>query len=231
MKYCLHANPLTKNGDFMAVPQDIENYGIEEVITQITGPGSILKKTECRAVIYAFLDKVAENAEKGIGLLSPYLVLTPGLSGVFEDEQDKFDESRHSREVHINPGSILRKSIEKMEVEKVPVQKRRPVITQVFDIKSGEENHVITPGHMIEIMGSNLKVGNNEDKNQGIFLVDTANGKAIKAIHIHYNVPGKLSVVLPETLAKGTYQLIVKTIYNNCKTLKQGTLESPLEVK
>ena len=65
MKYSLHTNPLTKNSDYMVVPQDIENYGIEEVIIQITGPGSILKKTECRGVIYAFLEKVAENAEKG----------------------------------------------------------------------------------------------------------------------------------------------------------------------
>lgn len=231
VKYSLHNNPLTENGDYVAIPQEVENFSIEDVINQITGPGSILKKTECRAVIYAFLDQVADNAGKGIGMVSPYLMITPGLSGVFLNDQDSFDGSRHSRELHINPGTLLRKSIENMEFEKIPFKEKRPVIVRAMDDKTNVINHTITPGHLLVINGEQLKVTDTEDKNQGVLLIDSASGKATRITHLKTNNPKTIEAYVPDAQPGGTYQLVIKTIYPNCKTLKEGKLDQPLTIK
>ena len=55
LKYALYRNHLTEGeNDFSAIPLSLTNKKIEDIIAQITKPGSILKQTECVAVIHDF---------------------------------------------------------------------------------------------------------------------------------------------------------------------------------
>ena len=62
MKYALYRNHLTEGeNDFSAIPLSQINKKIEDVIVQITKPGSILKQTECVVVIHGFFRAISEN--------------------------------------------------------------------------------------------------------------------------------------------------------------------------
>ena len=66
LKYALYPSTITKGeDDHLAIPQGRINSNIEEIIHQITGPGSILKETECVAVIHDFFNVISGNLKEG----------------------------------------------------------------------------------------------------------------------------------------------------------------------
>ena len=69
-------------------------FYINEVVKQITSEGSILKITECNALINAFLGKIGTNLSEGIFFLSDYFSVVTEISGVFTEKIDKFDVNR-----------------------------------------------------------------------------------------------------------------------------------------
>ncbi len=89
LKYSLYDNPITPDPtDFMAVVQDSEKVTVEELIKEVTVPGSILKETECVAVFHAILKALGKKLHEGKGFTSEYLVLDHSIKGVFTSEDD-----------------------------------------------------------------------------------------------------------------------------------------------
>lgn len=68
LNYALYRNPLTEGeDDYTAIAQSLLNKNIKDIIHQITKPRSILKETECVAVIHDFFKAIAENLGEGYG--------------------------------------------------------------------------------------------------------------------------------------------------------------------
>jgi len=85
LHYSLHVNHLTEGEhDYRAVAQPLENYKIEDIVRQITGRGSILKDTECIAVIHDFFRVIGENLVEGKGFTSEYFRIFPSIAGKFD---------------------------------------------------------------------------------------------------------------------------------------------------
>ena len=231
MEIVLIENQMTATpDDYMAIVQDAVSNGRDEIIKEITGPGSILKDTECNAVLSAYFNQLVENLEKGIGYRDEYITISPTVQGVFNSEDDRFDQVRHSIYPNISPGAILKEAVKKIKVTTVEGSERRPVIKELYDILSGTSNERITKGGVIELYGDFLKV-DTTDENQGIFLENPADGTEIKLDRIHNNFPKKLSVIVPADLAAGSYRLKVKASLPSTKSVRTGTLDATILVE
>jgi hypothetical protein len=230
LKYALYRNPLTQGeNDYMAVPQSLPNKRIEDIIEQITKPGSILKQTECVAVIHDFFRAITENLKEGYGFVSEYIRISPSITGVFDGLDDQFDQQRHQKQVIVNAAQLLKHAIEGLQLEKVQAIARIPEVKSLYDLKSQLINSTLSPGHMVELQGTRLKV-NLLQKDEGIFLVNSSDGAVLKIQQIHTNLPSKLSGMLPDGIPPGDYTLEVRVRMDGNKNLLVGALAAELTV-
>lgn len=219
-------NHLTKReNDYMAVVHNVVFKNLNDIIKQITVHGSIMKETECVAVINAYWDAIGENIENGIGFSSRQINITPRAGGVFGSSEDYFDEGRHWKDVTISAGVKLKKNINNMKVKIVRSLPNLPSVKSFFDIQTQTSNQKITPGHMADITGDMLKI---QGENAGVFFINKDSGHEFAVERIHGNLPKKLTIIIPEDLIPGFYKLEVRTHINRSKEIRTGTLEAIL---
>lgn len=230
LDYSLHDNVLTRDEtDFMAMIQNSQKCKIPDIVEDITVAGSILKETECVAVIHATFKALGKRLARGEGFQSEYLIIDHSISGVFTNEDDQFDPKRHAVNVNVRLASTLREMTSKIPVNKVKSTTPMPTLEQVYDHWTQTSNDVITPKSSVDIQGVNLKIGDAEDPQQGIFLADARNAE-VRIDRISLNKPKKIVFSVPENLKKGDYTLTVRTIMRGTKKLREGRLNQVLVV-
>lgn len=233
LKYSLVDNPLTDDpNDCRAQVQEYRRKRIEDIVTQLTVAGSILKDTECIAVINGFLKTLAHNLSEGVGFDSDYLTLTHSVAGVFADKNDRFDPNRHQVKLNLRTGEPMKTALQQVKVEKVDATLSVPEISAVYDWNSRTTNQQLTAGGSVDISGRWLKVTNPEDTTQGVFLVNTKKDEKIRITYLHQNTRKKLQLSLPSTLRSGQeYRVEVSTIINETQEVRTGMSNFVLTVQ
>ena len=230
-KYSLTRNHFKKNvKQYVAKPQDIHFLSLDDVIKQMVGRGSILKRTECYAVLEAFFHCVAENLTEGKGLKSEYLQITPGIQGVFNDEADEFDSKRHQIVLNVVAGKHLDKAVTKVKPKKISARPPyRPEIKEVYDIETETVNDQLSPGNVVEITGDKLNINPDKD-DEGVFLIHNETTEETRISKIRHNYPKKLTFKLPTNLHIGKYSLEIRKRPYRTKALRVGYFAHSLEV-
>ncbi len=216
--------------DFRAMVVNYSKKSVEEVVKQIAVPGSILKETECEAVIKKFFQVLAENLRQGVGFDSEFITITQHVSGVFTSEADAFDPTRHEVTLTVKTGQVFQQALNAVDIAKVDHVLPRPTIRQVFDTKS-RTSEKCTSGHLLDIQGNLLKVENETDPAQGVFLVSAQKEKEVRVAYIHHNGSKKLQVEVPEGLKSGEkYRLEIRSTVKGSKDIRIGMYEKVLTV-
>lgn len=233
LQHSLVDNPLTEDpDDCRAQVQAYKRKRVEDIVSQITIPGSILKETECVAVINAFFKAIATNLEAGVGFESDYLTLTQSIAGVFTDAKDRFDPSRHEVKLNLRIGDPLKEALRQVRVKKVTTSVALPELTQIHDWKSRSIDQLLTAGHSAQVTGNRLKIDNMDDPQQGVFLVNTKKEEEIRIPYLHQNTAKKLQLEWPDSLKSGnTYKLEVRTTIKGGQEVRTGVSTSVLQVK
>lgn len=225
LQISLEPNVLTERpDDYMAVVRNVVYRDFKAILKQLTLPGSILKETECVAVINAFWNAIEENLKEGIGYSSEHINITPAAGGVFDNIEENFNPSKHWKNVNITAGTEMHKSAQEMKINIITVAVPVPWLKTFFDIRSESTNQTITSEFMADITGYLLKIEGNDS---GVFFINTATGSQTAAPKIHVNESRKLTIVIPE-LDPGTYRVEVRTHVRNTKELRTGTLNALL---
>lgn len=208
--------------DRMAQVQNRQQLTTRDVVNQITVKGSILKSTECNAVINDVLEAISNNLRQGQGFTCDYFSLEPSVSGVFVNDKDRFDPARHQVELNLRLGKPMKEALSQVKVEVIPHNVPMPVIEQAYDRGSKTTNGQLTPGNTLEITGSRLKIEDETAAEQGVFLVNTQNAQEAKIDHLFTNVDKTVHVEVPKTLKKGVYRLEVRSAVNKGKEVRTG---------
>ena len=229
-QFSLHVNHLTEGeNDYRAVTQSLESYKIEQIIGQMTGRGSILKDTECEAVIHDFFRVIGENLARGIGFTSEYFRIFPTIAGKFDHKSDDFDPERHKKSINMSAGQYFKEITDAISVKKVNPNVSLPEIAEITDVVTQVSNTWIKPGHTLKITGETLKL-NADEKDEGVFFVHSKSGKEFKASVIDENIPSRLSVVVPKEIPDGDYIIKVRNRPRNVKELREGAFDGTLVV-
>ena len=154
------------------------------------------------------------------------------ISGVFDGANDSFDKKRHTVNLNITAGTLLRDAVTKVKCEKTEGVSTDPYITEVTDIVTGTANTTLTKGGVVQLVGARLKF-DAKDTAQGIFFVPET-GEAVRAAVIAENKPARLMAIIPADLAAGTYYIEVRSKHSGggkpLKAVKAGRFAKPLTV-
>jgi len=223
LRYGLIPNHLTDDpDDFMGKVTDSETVTEVELVNQMTGKGSTVTKAEALSVIEEYEYAVVEAVKNGNNVNTRLFKLTPSVSGVFTNQNDGFDASRHAVKLNLNAGSRLNEAVVDIELRKVEIISVQPVPQQFVDLKTKVINESFTPGQIASIRGSLLKF-DEEDNAQGIFFI-AADGTETRVDNMVKNKPSELLFFVPETITNGTFQVEVRTILPKQKTIRKGRL-------
>ena len=231
LKYCLRENLLTPApDDYMAQVTDVRSYTLDEIIDLMMDKGTTLTRADVAATLQVYGEVCSSLIKDGSAVNTPLMNTALSISGVFDGANDSFDKKRHTVNLNITAGTLLRDAVTKVKCEKTEGVSTDPYITEVADIVSGKVNEVLTKGGVVQLTGSRLKF-DAKDAAQGIFFVPET-GNPVRASVIAENKPARVMAIIPADLAAGTYYIEVRTKYANAtkqlKTLKVGRFAKPL---
>jgi len=232
LQYHLVENPMTEApDDCMAQVVNVRLYTNEELAELMLHRGTLLTKADILAALEVYREVILDVIAEGDGVKTSLFLITPGILGAFDGLTDSFDDVRHRTHVNINPGTDIRRVAGRIKTRKVHVDNPVPNIVEVIDVVSGSTNDRLTPGGVMQLRGSRLKLVETNSTN-GAYLL-TEGGGEVKLTVIVENKPGRLIILLPADLAAGTYTLEIRTTYSTnreCKTLKTGRFNRSLTV-
>ncbi|UTD08076.1 DUF4469 domain-containing protein [Treponema denticola] len=233
LKYCLRENLLTPApDDYMAQAADVRSYTLDEIIDLMMEKGTTLTRADVAATLQVYGEVVSAIIKDGSAVNTPLMNTSMSISGVFDGANDSFDKKRHTVNLNITAGTLLRDAVTKVKCEKTEGVSTDPYITEVTDIVTGTVNTTLTKGGVVQLVGSRLKF-DAKDTAQGIFFVPET-GEAVRAAVIAENKPARLMAIIPADLAAGTYYIEVRTKIlegnKSGKTLKTGRFNKALTV-
>ena len=225
LKYALRENLLTPDeNDYMAQAADVRSFSLDEIIDLMMQKGSTLTKADTKAALQVYGEVVSALINDGAAVNTPLMNTSLSISGVFNGATDTFDKKRHSVNLNLTAGPLLKDAAAKIKCEKTEAADTNPYITEVTDIVTGTVNTTLTKGGVVQLVGARLKF-DAKDAAQGIFFVPET-GEAVRAAVIAENKPARLMAIIPADLAAGSWYIEVRTKYANAtkqlKTLKAG---------
>lgn len=223
LRYGLVPNHLTDDpNDCMAVTTDNDTVNFEQIVERAIGKGSTVTKAEALSTVEEYEYAIVEAIKNGNNVITNLFKIFPSINGVFVDDEDGFDPARHSIKLNLNAGSRLKSIVDDIELKKVTITSPQPTIQRFTDLKNNVVNETFTPGQIVSIKGSYLKF-NEEDEQQGIFFIADDSSET-KVTNVVKNKPSELMFFVPESLVSGTFQVEVRTVFQNTKKLRVGRL-------
>ena len=231
LKYALRENLLTPDeNDYMAQTADVRSFSLDEIIDLMMEKGSTLTKADTKAALQVYGEVVSALIKDGAAVNTPLMNTSLSISGVFNGATDTFDKKRHSINLNLTAGPVLKEALSKIKCEKTEAVDTNPYITEVTDVVSGKVNEVLTAGGIVQLVGSRLKF-DQKDESQGIFFV-AETGEAVRATVIAENKPARLMAIIPADLPAGNRYIEVRTKYTvggkPLKKAKIGRFTKPL---
>ena len=233
LKYSLRENLLTPApDDYMAQAADVRSYTLDEIIDAMMDKGTTLTRADVAATLQVYGEVVSAIIKDGSAVNTPLFNTALSIAGVFNGANDAFDKKRHTVNLNITAGTLLRDAVTKVKCEKTEGASTDPYITEVTDIVSGSVNTTLTKGGVVQLVGARLKF-DAKDTTQGIFFVPET-GAPVRAAVIAENKPARVMAIIPADLKAGTYYVEVRTKFIDAskvsKTLKTGRFGKPLTV-
>ena len=228
LEYVLVDNKLTPDPDDCAArTQNVRNVQMDEIVTRMTGRGLTLTDTEVQSVFNEFQHLLVELLEEGCAVTTPFLKVSPSIVGVFRNEDDTFDPSRHAVRLNASLGSSIVIDQRKIKLQKEKLSLVQPEILSVKDYQTLQMNEVIKRGGTVEITGSDLKIYP-EDLEQGVFIGNQ--GNEVRVTTYMMNKPSILIFQVPQNVPGGEVYVRVKNKASKGTLLRVGTFGTSLTV-
>jgi len=231
VKYALQPNPTTPDpNDQSARVVTAGNLTLDDIATEIANRGTATSKALAKAILAASQEIMAEKIADGYAINTPLFTARPGISGVFTDPTDTFDDARHTKRAVLYNGPMLVTAMAAATVEKVLRPAPEPLLEAFINKVTGGVNATITPGGIGQITGGQLKFDPAVTA-AGIYFVPTGGGAAVKVptANLGGRTEGELIFTTP-ALAAGTYRLEVRRAYGAALTIRTGQLGMVLTV-
>jgi hypothetical protein len=228
IKYYLQPNPLTHNpAERKARIQTGEKHDLDSIIEIMLNAGTTVGKPDVLAVLSLFFSTVSHEVAEGNSVNLPLVRIRAGITGVFEDETDHFDQNRHRLKVNFSGGKLLNDAISDVKLHKIDKYAAGPMVIQFTDIQSGTINSSLTPGGIGQLNGSELKF-NRTSEHEGIFFIHS-NGEETKVQTLAHHTRNKLVFVVPPSLPPGNYTVEVRKQYGSANLfIRRGRLHKAL---
>jgi len=203
------------------------SVNINQVIKTMISQGSTVGAADILSVIHEFHTAIVSLLQMGNSITTPLANYKPGINGLFDDPDDRFDRARHKLKVNITPGMMVINALDQVPVEKIEPANQEPGITSFHDNLS-KTSETITPGGIGIIKGYRLSLDQN-NTDEGIWFHNGASSARVE--NIATNRPGELVFMNPTNLSKGKYHIEVRNRSKGAKELRTFLFKPELQVK
>ncbi|GHT67460.1 hypothetical protein FACS189452_05210 [Bacteroidia bacterium] len=222
LKAWLVKNNLTPDpSDFAGMVESFGSVGAEGLIDELVNEGMELKRETVLDVVTRYNRKCVDMALRGYNVNTGLVHLHATIKGVFHNKT--WNPEANTLHVSVSQGAELRKAVAETSVEIIGEHADPIAIFGITDMSTGKTDGTVTRGFNAEVKGTYIKLAG-DDPTVGVYLRNTGTGEVFKfpASNIALNEPSRLLLLVPPTLAEGTYELRVITQFAaGNKPLKQ----------
>lgn len=226
IKYSVVTNNLLQN-KFRANTIRKETLSENDIITEMLKRGTTLNKPDLLAAFSLMTDVIIDKLMDGNRICTNLANFRVDIEGVFNNPNDLFDARFHKIKVNVSPGNGVKEKMDLFKCEKQAAKSHNPVLLQIHDFATKENNASITPGKNARLDGDHIKF-NPLASDEGLFFKNTSE-QLQKVEEFTSILPKSVGFTIPESLEPGTYRLILRNRFWG-KSLKEGELEYNLRV-
>lgn len=232
-------NPLTERTDDASGKVLLNgSVGMEELAKDILPSVGDLQYETIMSVASRLVDAAEKRLKMGCAVNFGICHARPVVLGPFYGKMPAYNPEVNSIEIAFSATQKLRESMRTARVEVIGQALVGPVINHVLDVKTNEQDTIITPGRNLKIFGVRIEITGDSNQNGVDFVRKTAEGNeeiySIDASDIVENRSSQLIIVIPENLLPGEYYLQVTTQFSSRSTLtklpRTYRFEQPLTV-
>lgn len=226
LKAWIRKNQLTDDpNDYMASVAVSGSIGVNAIVDELQKEGMEMKRETVIDIISRFNRKAADLVLSGYNVNTGLVYMRPVVKGVFYDKT--WNPETNPVYIAINQGLDLRNAVAETVVEILGEQADPLEILNITDNTTGKTDGTLTPGRNAELKGSYMRIaGDNPDCGISFKNTSTQIVTKLAASDIVLNEPSRLLILVPATLNKGEYELILTTQF----TSGNITLKSPRTV-
>lgn len=232
VKVTVHKNHLQKTNDTYA-----------KVVRKTASMESIIASVHEKLPMFSesFILALFMEAKKAIGkkLSEGAAVNVFDLGTMYltakKEERDNDEEELGNMKVGLGftVSEYSKNLVSSIKIEEASEEVTSPFIESVTDLFTKKTDSTVSEGKSLSISGKRLKIMGSEDKSGVYFAPVTSEGKMSvdektwqKAKALFLNVPGTLSLFLPEEMKKGSkWYIVIRTKYTRGGSLLKGIRE------
>lgn len=213
----LYNNHLTADPHDLLARVDTETtLSVDDIChAAVTRGGADVSEDTLRYCAHIFLNEMGYQLCDGFAVnADSWFRATPHIRGAFHYAHEPFDPQRHRLLIQLTQGNRMRRALDHVDVRILGPADATPYIDRVTDCKTHTVNGRLTPGHMLDITGSRLKiVGDHPDIGVRLRHLATDALTLIPLADLAINQPRHLLLLIP-TLSAGTYRLELTTQFS-----------------
>ena len=217
----LRPNALTKDNDKDCIA-DVHLNGAtltnEDVAERIVSERSEYRKDTIINILNLRDNAVKAFIQECSSFRDGLVQITPRVSGVWENEASAFDPAVHKRTVDLVPTADLRSILDAISVKVMGTTSAAARISAITDSATGLKDGTITIGDDIIIDGEKIKITDETDQNQGVFIVDATGTEHRVTRRLTVNKPSQIIARVPSSVPAGAVTVKIKTNYSGNKT-------------
>ena len=203
------------------MPDTNGTFSIEQIVDDMQREGVELQSETLIDVINRFNRLAARRVTEGYAVNTGLVNMRPMIKGAFHDST--VDPTRHRVYISVTQGTDLRKAVANTQIEIQGMLPELIAIQSVTDTYTGKRDGSLTKGRNAEIRGSFIKIVG-DGAGVGVAFTKTGDGTRtlLDAHDIVINEPSRVLIMVPTTLAAGTYELSITTQFTGSnKILKK----------
>jgi hypothetical protein len=223
VNFTLQPNTLSHNGElptgYHAMTVQSENRTTADFIRMMMATKGSGTAGEAEQWLDVFVRTFILELSQGRNVnIKGFINAGVSIKGTFPDYESGYDPERNSVSPNVYFSRDIFRAVANSPTNRVSEAASGIFIGNVLDIGSGARDSALTPGNVLKIFGSKIKVVGTASA-VGVYFIDV-DGEAteVPGNAISRNTAKELNVVVPN-LPSGTYQVKVTTQYSNGKTL------------
>ena len=224
----LRPNTLTADNDRDCIAEVHSSHATKlnsDVADKIVKGRTEYRKDTILTILNLRDQAVKEFIEEGESFRDGLLQISPRVTGVWETEDAPFDPKIHRRTLDMTMTADLRATLENIGITVNGKKEATSRISSVTNSVTGKNDGTAPIGDDVIIEGDKIKIQDEADAEQGVFLVDSEGKEHRVNRRLTDNKPSRLTARIPADIAEGDLQLIIRTKYSGSGSALKGVRE------
>lgn len=216
-------NPLTEDTTdrILLLQKNKESKRLGDMASEVARERTEYREETLSNAASLIEQKIVETLLNGESVITDYFTFEPNIQGSFNSEGEPLDANKVKYSINVSVRPELRNILNNQVKYRVAGLQEQggAAITGVEDQITGARDGSTGRGHVLAIYGSKIKVvgATGADKEGFAYLksdldVDTE-------VEIAQNDPSCVTILIPNDLTEGNYQLRIETYYSNSKVV------------